>query len=429
MLVGGAAATGALALAALPAAGQSAPDPATPVHPEGRARDFGFDPPSTASPDRRIMFPVLGKVSWTDTYLAARGSGRRHEGQDLMGTKMLKILACADGTVVELRHGSDGNSLYLQDAQGWYYAYLHINNDTPGTDDGKNPIQYAFAPGLTRGSKVRKGQHLAYVGDSGNAESAGSHLHFEIRQPHSGGLWRSSAVNPKVSLQNAEPAQESSVPPETFEPWDNSPDLIAQQYRDLLGREPSGVELLMWADKLNRGEWTPQKFIEFVLNSSECQERVHSVTRLYQAYFLRRPDQPGFAYWVGQRRSGASLSWIASFFAASSEFTARYGALDDVDFVDLVYRNVLGRPPDDVGLLYWVSKLSDGASRGWVMMHFSESPENKAKTATASLIVGGYGTMLQRMPTDADIGFWSERTTTSFVNGIRLSPEYAGRVT
>ena len=82
-------------------------------------KDFGFLPPQAADAKhvRPMMFPVLpdpvlGKASWSDTFLAPRSNGRKHEGQDLMGNKMLKLLACVDGTVAELRHGSGGNSLY-----------------------------------------------------------------------------------------------------------------------------------------------------------------------------------------------------------------------------------------------------------------------------------------------------------------------------
>ena len=41
-----------------------------------------------------------------------------------------------------LLHGVDGND----------YLYIHLNNDTPGTDDGHGGTQYAYAPGLTNGS-------------------------------------------------------------------------------------------------------------------------------------------------------------------------------------------------------------------------------------------------------------------------------------
>jgi hypothetical protein len=51
---------------------------------------------------------------------------------------MLKLLSCVNGTIVELRHQAGGNSLYIKGDDGWYYCYLHINNDRPGTDDGSN---------------------------------------------------------------------------------------------------------------------------------------------------------------------------------------------------------------------------------------------------------------------------------------------------
>ena len=38
-------------------------------------------------------------------------------------------------------------------------------------------------PASRSGAKVTAGQVVAYAGDSGNAESTGSHLHFEIHQP------------------------------------------------------------------------------------------------------------------------------------------------------------------------------------------------------------------------------------------------------
>lgn len=157
-------------------------------------------PPTTTTvpaPTRDMTFPVDGEVTFVDSYGAPRSGGRTHQGIDLMGPKMTPLVAAADGTVTALRHdntGLSGNSLTITDADGWQYVYIHINNDTPGSDDGANLFKYAFVPGLAKGSKVTAGQRLAFMGDSGNAENAGSHLHFELHRPDG------TAINPYQSL-------------------------------------------------------------------------------------------------------------------------------------------------------------------------------------------------------------------------------------
>jgi murein DD-endopeptidase MepM/ murein hydrolase activator NlpD len=155
-------------------------------------------------PTRAMCFPVEGTVSYTDTFGASRGGGTRtHEGQDLMGKKMQRLVATVDGTITVLKtgHATAGNYLYVKDAEGWIHAYVHINNDTPGTDDGKNDPAYIFAPGLKVGAKVKKGEFIAYLGDSGNAEDAGAHLHYELRKPD--GSYSGVAVNAYNSLKAA----------------------------------------------------------------------------------------------------------------------------------------------------------------------------------------------------------------------------------
>lgn len=100
-----------------------------------------------------------------------------------------------------------------------------------------------------------------------------------------------------------------------------------------------------------------------------------AIRRLYQAYFLRPSDQTGLDYWAGQQARGVELAVISEQFAASPEFASRYGSLSNRAFVDLVYRNVLGRASDGGGLDYWVGQLNRGMPRGEMMIGFSESPE------------------------------------------------------
>jgi hypothetical protein len=150
-----------------------------------------------------IVFPVDGPVTYTDTFGAPR-SGHTHEGQDLMGKKMLPLLAAVDGTVHRVKFDNAiGNSVTIKAADGWTYHYIHVNNDTPGTDDGKATRAQAFPAGIVTGAKVTRGQVVGYLGDSGNAESSGSHLHFEIRQPAAAGSYQGTPINPYQSLQQA----------------------------------------------------------------------------------------------------------------------------------------------------------------------------------------------------------------------------------
>jgi hypothetical protein len=113
--------------------------------------------------------------------------------------KMQSLVAAVDGTVsfVAYPEASYGYTVTIRDAEGYSYHYLHINNDTPGTDDGKGDGINAYAVDMVQGAKVAKGQLIGYMGDSGNAEGGPAHLHFEIHAPGSG------VMNPYDSLKAA----------------------------------------------------------------------------------------------------------------------------------------------------------------------------------------------------------------------------------
>lgn len=100
--------------------------------------------------------------------------------------------------------------------------------------------------------------------------------------------------------------------------------------------------------------------------------RTDQLERLYLAYFQRNSDRAGLNFWV---EDGRSLPVVSQEFAQSAEFQATYGDLDDEAFVELVYRNVLGRPSDAGGRAFWLDQLDGGMSRGLLMLNFSNSPE------------------------------------------------------
>jgi putative cell wall-binding protein len=159
-----------------------------------------------------IVFPVIGDVHYTDTFGAARSGGRRHEGQDLLGEKMMQLVAADSGTIEGLvwPEASYGNYLKIRADDGYVYSYVHINNDTPGTDDNSASREYVYADGIDNGVHVERGQLVAYMGDSGNAESTQPHLHFEMHRPDG------SLMNPFDSLNAAQHLDQPAG--ETVEP-------------------------------------------------------------------------------------------------------------------------------------------------------------------------------------------------------------------
>ncbi len=126
-----------------------------------------------------------------------RSGGRRHHGTDLMAPKLTPIYAVADGIVTVVRNGgSAGRWIAIEHAFGWESWYMHLNNDSPGTDDGRADREWTYAEDVVVGRLVRAGDFIGYVGDSGNAEGSGAHTHFELH--HDGRV-----VNPYPYLVDA----------------------------------------------------------------------------------------------------------------------------------------------------------------------------------------------------------------------------------
>lgn len=156
--------------------------------------------PPAATGAHPMLHPIAGRSSVVDTFGAPRSGGRSHAGQDIFAAKHTPVVAVADGKITSVVHsngGLSGNYLQLTADDGWRYLYIHLNNDSPGTDDGSNVYERAFADGITKGQRVKAGEVIAYVGDSGNAESTSPHVHFEMKDP-AGNL-----VNPYASIVGA----------------------------------------------------------------------------------------------------------------------------------------------------------------------------------------------------------------------------------
>ncbi len=173
---------------------------------------------------------------------------------------------------------------------------------------------------------------------------------------------------------------------------------MRQTYLDVLLREPTPNESQVASAALEGGQ-TPAAFVAAVTATAESNTNVRAVVRLYRAYYLRNPDYLGLGHWIRRRQQGTPLSQISNQFAAAPEFALRYGFLDDDQFVDLVYKNVLGRDPDvrGDGSTGSISSIwGSSGYRGQLMTRFSESGEFVRKSSGVVTAVHLYGSLFQQ---------------------------------
>ena len=162
--------------------GRAAPDGRYRVQvlgPDGRKRRLG------AVSLYGHFFPVRGP-HWTRGASGEFGAPRRlgdhtHDGFD--------IAAACGVPVVAARGGRVKRNIY----DPVRYGYLVVIRGRKSNRD----YWYSHLrrrPQLRRGDRVRTGQRLGRVGDTGNARTVGCHLHFEIRP-------RGRPVDPKPALR------------------------------------------------------------------------------------------------------------------------------------------------------------------------------------------------------------------------------------
>jgi peptidoglycan LD-endopeptidase LytH len=122
----------------------------------------------TQSPDTKIAMPLedVAKKEVADTWGAPRGTGRRHEGQDIFAPKGTPILSATNGFIYKIGENNlGGQTVSVIGSGGRIYYYAHLDS---------------YARGITVGDRVSKRTVLGYVGTTGNAQGTPPHLHFGI---------------------------------------------------------------------------------------------------------------------------------------------------------------------------------------------------------------------------------------------------------
>jgi murein DD-endopeptidase MepM/ murein hydrolase activator NlpD len=109
-------------------------------------------------------WPVDPRVATVSSSFGDRRGGSWHQGIDLSAPKGTPVWATADGKVVVAeRDGAYGRTVLVDHGNGYATRYAHLRRIK-----------------VSRGERVRRGDIVGTVGESGRA--SGSHLHYEVRR-------------------------------------------------------------------------------------------------------------------------------------------------------------------------------------------------------------------------------------------------------
>ena len=197
-----------------------------------------------------------------------------------------------------------------------------------------------------------------------------------------------------------------------FAPFTSPAPFVRQGFRDVLHREPSAGEQLLWNTALTSGSVTPEAFLAELFRG-EGGTTAQPVTRLYLSALGRSADRGGLAFWSGRRKAGVSIDSLAKQLIASNEFARRYGNPSDFAYVELLYQNVLGRAADAPGARFWVGRLqSRQLTRSGLLVQFSESSEHIRVTAPEVEATVLHLGLVLTSPSPEDVAWWkAERGT------------------
>jgi Peptidase family M23 len=142
-------------------------------------------PPLEAGP---YIFPVYGSSSLLDVYGDAGSDAGWPHGDELLGELGQPLLAAASGTVFSVGwNRSGGNRLWLRDHEGNLFYYAHLA---------------AFSTNARNGARVKAGEVIGFMGNTGAVQGAGAQLHFEIHPVSLIYLGYDGAVDPATYLES-----------------------------------------------------------------------------------------------------------------------------------------------------------------------------------------------------------------------------------
>jgi Peptidase family M23 len=156
-------------------------------HQRRRHRKRLGDDPLTVTPSLGVdhyMFPVAGGSNYVDTYGGFRGDvpGNWHHGDDIFAAIGTPVVAVADGTLNRVGWERLGGwRLWVRDAMRNQFYYAHLSG---------------YSPLALHSKRIKAGDVIGFIGNTGDAFTTSPHLHFEIHPHQLLRLKYNGAVNP-----------------------------------------------------------------------------------------------------------------------------------------------------------------------------------------------------------------------------------------
>ena len=122
---------------------------------------------------------------------------------------------------------------------------------------------------------------------------------------------------------------------------------------------------------------------------SAPQADVTRLVELYTAFFNRVPDADGMSFWIDEMKAGKTTNQVAeAFYNAGVNYSSLTGfssTMTNADFINVIYKNVLGRKDgaDAGGLSFWETEITSGrATRGTLVTNILDSAHTFKGNAT-----------------------------------------------
>ena len=100
---------------------------------------------------------------------------------------------------------------------------------------------------------------------------------------------------------------------------------------------------------------------------------------LYAAFFNRAPDESGLNFWLrgaSESDSKSTFKELATGFSSHPKFADIYDGMSNQQFVEEIYKDVLGFRGDAAGIAYWVDVINSDFSRSDMVAEFVEAALN-----------------------------------------------------